>query len=74
MRINGEKIALFRLKRGLSLREVSGISGVDTVTINRLERGRNNPRPKTVKALCDAFGASFDDLFTIEGERNEMNG
>lgn len=73
MQISGEKIALFRLKRGLSLRAVSEISGIDTVTINRLELGKSNPRPKTVKALCDALGASFDDLFTVDNERNELN-
>lgn len=65
MKLNGKKIAVYRMKKGLSLKALSELSGIDAGTINRLEHGKASPRPRTVKALCEALEVSFEELFTI---------
>lgn len=65
MKLNGKKIALYRMKRGLSLKALSELSGIDSGTINRLEHGKASPRPRTVKSLCEALEVPFEELFTI---------
>lgn len=64
--VRGNRIAYYRIERGLSLRELSHISGIDSGTINRLENGLSMPRAKTVKALCDALGVPVSELFDID--------
>lgn len=64
--IHGNKIAFYRVERGLSLRELSMLSGVDPGTINRLENGLSTPRAKTVKALCNALNVPISELFDID--------
>lgn len=64
--VRGNRIAYFRIKRGLSLRDLSLMSGVDSGTINRLENGLSKPRAKTVKALCDALDVSISELFDVD--------
>lgn len=64
--VRGNRIAYFRMERGLTLRELSHISGVDSGTINRLENGLSIPRAKTVKALCDALSVSVSELFDVD--------
>lgn len=65
MKLNGEKIAVYRMKKGLTLKALAELSGIDSGTINRLEHGKASPRPRTVRALCEALEAPFEDLFTI---------
>ena len=36
MILNAEKIAIYRMKKGLSLKALSELSGVDAGTINRI--------------------------------------
>lgn len=64
--VRGNRIACYRIERGLTLRELSRISGGDSGTINRLENGLSVPRAKTVKALCDAFGVPICELFDVD--------
>lgn len=64
--VRGNRIAYYRIERGLSLRELSRISGIDSGTINRLENGLSAPRAKTVKTLCDALGVPISELFDID--------
>lgn len=64
--VRGNRIAYYRIERGLTLRELSRISGVDSGTTNRLENGLSVPRAKTVKALCDALEVPILDLFDVD--------
>lgn len=64
--VKGNRIAYYRIERGLTLRELSRISGVDSGTINRLENGLSEPRAKTVKALCDALEVPISELFDVD--------
>lgn len=64
--VRGNRIAYYRIEQGLTLRELSRISGVDSGTINRLENGLSEPRAKTVKALCDALGVPISELFDVD--------
>lgn len=59
----GVGVAEHRYKKGLTLQDLSRISGINAGTINRIEQGVSSPRPKTAKALCEALGADFNDLF-----------
>lgn len=71
VKLNGTNVALYRIKKGLTLKALSELSGIDAGTINRLEKGKSNPRPRTVKHICEALDASFDELFIVEQEANK---
>ena len=49
--VRGNRIAYYQIERGLTLRELSRISEVDSGTINRLENGLSVPLAKTAQAL-----------------------
>lgn len=66
--VRGNKVAYYRVERGLSLRELSSLSGVDSGTINRLENGRSQPRAKTVRALCNALNVPVSELFDVDSD------
>lgn len=50
-----ETIKQYRVRNRLTLRQLSDLSGVDPATLNRLERGRGNPRPMTVYMITKAM-------------------
>ncbi len=59
MKINlGEKIKEARLRKNLTQKELSALSGVPLNTIYRIEKGTNSPLYVTVNALCTALGIS----------------
>ena len=64
--VHGNRVAFYRVKCGLSLRDLSALSGVDQGTINRPENGLSAPRAKTVKALCDALEVPISELFDVD--------
>lgn len=66
MQILGNKIALYRMKQGLSLRELSKISGISITTISFIERDLSKPHPKTAYKLCEALGVTFEDIFLLD--------
>lgn len=39
--------------------------GLDAGNVSRVLRGRQQPGPKFIAALCDALGADLDDLFEV---------
>ncbi|MBA3617990.1 MAG: helix-turn-helix transcriptional regulator [Acidothermales bacterium] len=60
---------ILRAKRAalhLSMRQVEAVSGVNSATIVRLERGSIlTPQPETLKALASALDLSVSDLFAV---------
>ena len=52
----------WRLRRALTQRDLSLISGVGTSTINRIERGLQLARPSTVRRLATSLNVQPDDL------------
>lgn len=63
----GNYLRHLRMKQGLSNRELARLSGVDSGGITRLERGENQPTPKTLLALAPVLKVSPMDLFAMAG-------
>lgn len=58
-----EKIADMRKKAGLSLDELSALSGVPKGTLSKISAGiTKNPSIETIKAIVHCMGYTLDDL------------
>lgn len=68
----GTRVRLLREAHGLSQRELATKAGVETLTINRIERGHRQPRPETLRFLVEALGTSERALLTDAGFAVEM--
>lgn len=62
----GKDIKELRIKKGLSLRGLAIKSKTHYSTISNVENVKCNATPRTAKAICDALGKTFDDLFDIK--------
>lgn len=60
--IDGRKLRIARKKKGLTLDELSSISGVHTTNIYLKEMEKQNALPETVEKLVKALGISVDDI------------
>ena len=58
--IKGLKV--IRKQRGLTLREVGDLTGIDFNTISRYERGVLTPNSKTVLKIAQALNVTTDEL------------
>ena len=62
------RLSAIRRRRLLSIRELAAVSGVSAKTIHDAERGRiSNPRPSTIRRLCDALGVEATDVDEFAG-------
>lgn len=52
----GDEISNVRKKRGLTLRQLSEMTGVSITTIHRIEKGQVSPRADTVAKLGSSLG------------------
>lgn len=57
------RLKVLRMMKGLSLTGLQGESGISADTINKIELGRRQPHPGTVKKLADALGVEVRELF-----------
>jgi len=69
MKIESNQIAFFRMKQGLTLRQLGALSGLSASSIAAIEKGISTPRPGTAKRLCDALEVPFERLFIVAGQR-----
>jgi transcriptional regulator with XRE-family HTH domain len=51
-----------REKRALSLTDLERISGVNRVTINRIENGKQKAMPRTIRKLAEALHVKVEEL------------
>ena len=58
-----DRLAELRERRALTLRELSGISGVAADTINQIELGHRKARPSTLRKLARALDVEVRDFF-----------
>jgi transcriptional regulator with XRE-family HTH domain len=58
-------LTLTRIRKGMSMNELSKKAGLNVAAISRVENGSVTPRPKTAQKICDALGAQFDEIFEI---------
>lgn len=61
--IVGQKIKLFREKKGFSQQELAEMAGVSARTIQRIEKGESEPHGFTLRSICEALGFPPEDLF-----------
>jgi transcriptional regulator with XRE-family HTH domain len=62
VRIDVEKLKELRADRALSLRELAVVSGVSHTTIWKLEQGREDAHPRTIRLLAGALGIAPREL------------
>ena len=51
-----------REQRVLSLTDLAQMAGVNRVTINRIENGKQRPMPRTIRKLADALQVKVEKL------------
>ena len=62
---SGQALARIRKAQGLSQEDLARVSGLATVTIAKLEEGRNSdPKASTLSKLARALGCQLEQLFT----------
>lgn len=59
--VNGN-LKRLREQRVLSLTDLARIAGVNRVTINRIENGRQKPMPRTIRKLAEALEVKVEEL------------
>ena len=62
MRALGKNIKALRKIKGLTLKDLDGLTNISTVTLSKIERG-GNPRAGTVETIADALGVTVSDLY-----------
>lgn len=60
----GVKIRHLRKERGLSLKDLSGMSGLSIALISQVERGLNTPSMRSIRLLAAALGVTVQSLFS----------
>lgn len=68
---SGGKLKQLRLEKGLTQMELSKIFNTSHATINRYEKGVNEPDSKTITKFADFFNVSTDYLLDRTDNRNE---
>lgn len=66
-----EKIKKLRQQQALSLSDLAELTKLSRVTINRIENGKQNPMPRTIRRLAKALGVSVQELTSEEAEYNQ---
>jgi predicted transcriptional regulator len=67
IRVDGERLRRIRQERALSLRDLGDRSGVSFDSIHKLETGRRQAQPRTVRKLAEALGVEAEELVGWEG-------
>lgn len=70
MNINiGERIAHFRIARGLTVNKLANLSGISQSYLRDIELGKNNnPTVEILDCLCATLGISLKDFFDIDSQ------
>ncbi len=61
------RLAAWRRRRAMAIRDLAARSGVGTSTINRLELGYQLARPSTARRLAEALDVAPDELMAPIG-------
>jgi transcriptional regulator with XRE-family HTH domain len=60
--VDGPRLRRIRRERALSQRELSRMTGVAFDTISRLETGKQQAQPRTIRKLAEALGVEPIEL------------
>jgi transcriptional regulator with XRE-family HTH domain len=64
--VDGPRLRRIRRERALSQRELSRMTGVAFDTISRLETGKQQAQPRTIRKLAEALGV--EPIVLMKGE------
>lgn len=64
--IFGLKLKQLRHEKGLSLQELSKISGLSMSYINEIEKGKKYPKADKISSLADALETDYDQLVSLK--------
>lgn len=62
VRIDGAEIRRRRIERGHGVNRFAAIAGISSAALSRIETGRRNPVPETLKKITDALGCGIADV------------
>lgn len=73
--IIGQQIAMLRKKHGLTIRELSELSGINSSNISKIENGKYNISIDIIERICKSLGANvkIDIMHTLEELRDFIN-
>ena len=60
--VDGARLRELRQERALSLRELGEMTGIAFDTINKLELGKRDAQPRTLRKLAEALGVESKEL------------
>ncbi len=66
--VDGTRLRRLRQERALSLRDLKSRSGVAYDTISKLETGKREAQPRTIRKLAGALGVEPKELMKGEGD------
>ncbi len=66
--ILGIKINQLRMDKSLSLKQLSGLSGLSLSYISEIEKGKKYPKPDKLFQLAKALDTSYDELVSLKME------
>ena len=66
--ILGIKLKQFRQEKGLSLKDLSGKTGLSVSYLSEIEKGKKYPKPEKIILLAHGLGRSFDELVSLQLE------
>lgn len=69
MKLN-ERLKQLRSARGLSLRALSEMTGIDIKNLSQIESGKNSPTLNTTEKICKALGVR---IIIIDEQNNTKN-
>lgn len=70
----GRRIRAQRKSAGLSLEQLSLLSGAAVPTLSIVERGKRDVKLSTLVSLADALRIDLADLFTVDGTEDPLPG
>jgi len=62
VRKNDGNLKRLREQRALSLTDLSRMTKLSRVTINRIENGKQTPMPRTIRKLAEALQVKVEEL------------
>lgn len=67
------KLKETRLQKGYSQEELADVAGVNIRTIQRIEKGDNEPRGKTLQLLCEALNIEIEQVTATQSDKETSN-
>jgi len=68
MKIDKHKVDLAMANKCYSAEELAEITGISPITIARIRRGIQKPRPKTIGMIARALNVPVENLIQKEGD------